>query len=447
MNRLRIAHLRLLIPFVVIAWRAALPIGDNSFLWHVRAGTLQLDSGEVLRTDPFSFTAFGEAWRTQSWLLELGYGWLENVTGGIDWVPVMKFVAMGATLVLLGLVLHQVGGRRSMVTFAGLMLLVWQGTPFGVARPVLVGFVLLAAVVAVTHIHPRPLWLLPPLFWLWAALHGMFAVGLGYLFLDALRRKSRKQLVAVAASLLATGLTAHGLGVWWIVLQFFRNRGALELISEWQPPDFTNPFLVPLLLVILGVIAAAALRRITVRDLWVVLPFVAFGLLAERNVWPAAIVLTPFAVRCVEAVPRVSRKPRDEAYVVNWAIAAALVAVGAIGLARPAELDELRFPTRQAVAAIEPGPLFNGSAVGGYLIYADWPDIPVFIDDRAELYGEEGFRRFHDTKSGVAVEETFSELGINQVLVTSDWPIVGYLELLGWEYRYQDEHFVVMGEV
>ena len=43
--------------------------------------------------------------------------------------------------------------------------------------------------------------------------------------------------------------TAHGLGVWWIVLQFLRNRGALELISEWQPPDLTNPFLVPLLLV------------------------------------------------------------------------------------------------------------------------------------------------------------------------------------------------------
>lgn len=129
MNRLRIAHLRLLIPFVVIAWRATLPIGDNSFLWHVRAGTLQLETGEVLRSDPFSFTAFGEAWRTQSWLLEIAYGWLENATGGIDWVPLMKFATMAATLVLLGLVLHQVGGRRSLVTFGGLMLLVWQGTP------------------------------------------------------------------------------------------------------------------------------------------------------------------------------------------------------------------------------------------------------------------------------------------------------------------------------
>ncbi len=447
MDRLRIAHLRLLIPFVVVAWRAALPIGDNSFLWHVRAGTLQLETGEVLRADPFSFTALAEAWRTQSWLLELGYGWLENLTGGIGWVPLMKFVFMAVTLLLLGLVVHQVGGRRSLVTFAGLMLLIWQGTPFGVARPALFGFLLLAAVVAVTHMRPRPLWLLPVLFWLWASIHGMFAVGLGYLLLDGLRRKSRRQLIAVVFSGLATALTAHGLGVWWIVLQFLRNRGALELISEWQPPDFSNPFLVPLLLVILAVITAAALGRIAARDLWLILPFVTFGLLAERNVWPAAIVLAPFAMRAAAAIPTAERKSRSEAYLINWAIAAVLVAVGVIGLVQPVELNEQRFPEREAVAALEPGPLFNGSAVGGYLIYADWPEVAVFIDDRAELYGEEGFRTFHDTKSGVNVEGTFAEWEIDQVLVSSDWPIVGYLELLGWEYRYRDDYFVVMGEI
>ncbi|MDJ0497274.1 MAG: hypothetical protein QNJ89_05545 [Acidimicrobiia bacterium] len=447
MDRLRIAHLRLLIPFVVVAWRAALPIGDNSFLWHVRAGTLQLETGEVLRADPFSFTALAEAWRTQSWLLELGYGWLENLTGGIGWVPLMKFVFMAVTLLLLGLVVHQVGGRRSLVTFAGLMLLIWQGTPFGVARPALFGFLLLAAVVAVTHMRPRPLWLLPVLFWLWASIHGMFAVGLGYLLLDGLRRKSRRQLIAVVFSGLATALTAHGLGVWWIVLQFLRNRGALELISEWQPPDFSNPFLVPLLLVILAVITAAALGRIAPRDLWLILPFATFGLLAERNVWPAVIVLAPFAIRAAGAIPAAERKARSEAYLINWGIAAALVAVGVIGLVQPVELNEQRFPERAAVAALEPGPLFNGSAVGGYLIYADWPEVAVFIDDRAELYGEEGFRTFHDTKSGVNVEGTFATWGIDQVLVSSDWPIVGYLELLGWEYRYRDDYFVVMGEV
>jgi hypothetical protein len=379
-------------------------------------------------------------------LAELGYGWLENLTAGIAWVPLMKLVAMGLTLAVLGLVIHRVGGGRHWVTLGGLFFLLWQASPFGVARPALLGFLLLALTVAVAHTPRAPLWLLPPLFWLWASVHGMFAVGLGYLFLDALRRRSRKQIVAVGVSGLATALTAHGLGAWWIVFQFLKNRGALELISEWQPPDFSNPFLMPLLVVIVGVIAAGALGRLAVAELWVVIPFVAFGLLAERNVWPAVIVLTPFAFGVFAALEPLPVNPRGESVLINWAFAAGLIAVAGIGLLQPVELAEERFPTREGVAALDTGqPLFNGSAVGGYLIYADWPDVAVFIDDRAELYGAEGFQTFHDIKSGIDVEETFVELGIEQALVSRDWPIAGYLELLGWDYRYEDENFVVMG--
>ena len=300
MRRLRVSHLRFFVPFILLAWRASLPIGDNSFLWHVRAGTLQLDLGSVLTTDVFSFTSQGEAWRTQSWLAELGYGWLENLTGGIGWVPIMKFVAMSMTVALLALVVHKVAGRRSAVTLAGLLLLVWQAAPFGIARPALLGFVLLAAVVAFSQLEKRPLWLLPLLFWFWASVHGMFVVGLGYLFLDAMRRRSRRQVVAVAISGVATAFTAHGLGAWWILLQFGRSRGALDLIREWLPPDFSNPFLLPLLIVILGIMVAGTLGRLAPDDLWILIPFVAFGLLAERNVWPAVMVLVPLAAGGVD---------------------------------------------------------------------------------------------------------------------------------------------------
>jgi hypothetical protein len=442
-NRLRIAHLRLLIPFVVIAWRAALPIGDNSFLWHVRAGTLQLETGEVLRSDPFSFTAGGEPWRTQSWLLELGYGWLENLTGSIGWVPVMKFVAMSLTIALLGLVIHRVGNGRPWLTLGGMLLLVWQSTPFGVARPALLGYLLLAIVVVVAHTRPTPLWILPPLFWLWATIHGMFAIGLAYLFLDGLGKRSRRQLVAVAVSGLATAFTAHGLGTWWVLVQFLRNRGALDLISEWQPPDFSNPFVVPMLVVVLGIIVAGARERLQPSQLWIVVPFVAFGVLAERNLWPAVMVLTPVAILGFGGV-RLERPVATEAAVLNWAIAAALVVVGVIGLTRPLSLREDRFPSQEVMSAVAEGPLFHGTAVGGYLIYADWPERLVYIDDRAELFGEAGFRQFHELRAGVDVEATFAELEIEQALVSVDWPIVGYLDLLGWTRTFEDENFVVM---
>ncbi len=421
-----------------------MPIGDNSFLWHVRAGTLQLESGSVLAADPFSFTAFGEPWRTQSWLAELGYGWLERVTHGIGWVPLMKFVAMSLTIALLGLVIYRVGKARPWLTLGGMLLLVWQGTPFGVARPALLGYLLLAIVIAVAHTKPAPLWILPPLFWLWASVHGMFVVGLGYLFLDGLRKRSRKQILAAAISGLATALTAHGLGTWWILVQFFENRGALDLISEWQAPNFSNPFIVPMLIVLVGLIVAGALGRLAPAQLWIVIPFVAFGVLAERNLWPAVLALTPIAILGFAREGPIKKPATSEPAAINWAIAVTMIAVAGLGVTRPVELRDDRFPSREAVSSLNEGPAFHGTAVGGYLIFADWPDRSVFIDDRAELYGESGFQRFHDLRNGVDVQDTFAELGIDQALVSADWPIVDYLELLGWDYRYEDEHFVVM---
>lgn len=444
MSRLRIAHLRLMIPFVVIAWRATQPIGDNSFLWHVRAGTAQLDSGLVATTDPFSFTAAGEPWRTQSWLAELGYGWLERLFDGLGWVPMMKFVMLSLVIALLGLVIHRVVGGRPVVVLGGMLVILWQGIPFGVARPALLGATLVALAVAFTHMRRRPLWLLPPLFWLWAAVHGTFVIGLGYLLLDAIRRRSRRQAGAVVVAGLATALTAHGLGTWWILLQFSRSRGALDLISEWDAPDFTNPFALPFLLILVGLVVAGSLGKLGPEQLWVAVPFLVFGLLAERNVWPSAIVLAPVAILAFRQDSAQAQRRSDESVVVNWAIAAALIAVAVAGLARPAEISSERFPTAAAVDQLDSGPVFTGSAVGGYLVYAEWPDRRVFIDDRAELYGEEGFRRFVELRNGIGVEETFSDLGIEQALVKADWPIVESLELRGWEYRYEDDFFVVM---
>ena len=319
MARLRVAHLRFLVPFVAIAWRAAMPIGDNSFLWHVRAGTAQLDMGRVLTVDPFSFTEKGASWRTQSWLAELAYGSLERTFGGIGWAPTMKFVCITMTIGLLGMVVYRVSGRHHGVTIGALVFMLWQASPFAIARPALLGFLLLAGVVAFAHMSRRPLWILPLVFWLWASVHGMFVVGLGYLFLDALRRRSRRQIVAVAISGLATAFTAHGIGVWLILIQFLRNSGALDLISEWQPPDFSNPFVVPLLLVILALLVAGTLGRLDPSDLWIIIPFVSFAVMAGRNVWPGVMVLLPIAVRVFPTPTKEKKKrePGDEPAVIK----------------------------------------------------------------------------------------------------------------------------------
>jgi hypothetical protein len=158
------------------------------------------------------------------------------------------------------------------------------------------------------------------------------------------------------------------------------------------------------------------------------------------------MVLAPIAARSFGVGTPEERPVRSEPFVLNWAIAVVLIGVAALGVVRPIELREDRFPSEAAVAALEPDPLFNGTAVGGYLIYDGWPDMLVFVDDRAELYGADGLQRFQDLKSGVGVVETFAELDIHQAILTVDWPIVGFLELLGWNSLYRDEFFVVMAD-
>ena len=88
-----------LVALAIDAWA---PIRDNSFLWHIRAGELQAQAGEVLVADPFSFTMLGEPWLTQSWLVELLYAWAEGLTG-LGFVPYMILLVGGLTFVGVGL--------------------------------------------------------------------------------------------------------------------------------------------------------------------------------------------------------------------------------------------------------------------------------------------------------------------------------------------------------
>jgi hypothetical protein len=91
-----------------------------------------------------------------------------------------------------------------------------------------------------------------------------------------------------------------------------------------------------------------------------------------------------------------------------------------------------------------PGPAFHDDAVGGYLIYAEWPERSVYIDDRAELYQEE-FIDFVKARAGNDVwREVFDRYQINQALLKLEDPLVQILEAEGWIESFADDRFVVL---
>ena len=226
-------------------------------------------------------------------------------------MPWLLMICGGLVLALIGFSAFRRVRDPLPVAFV-LVGLTWLGLPNLVPRPVLFSFVLLALLVVVLDVQAG--WAAPLVLWVWAGLHGSFVLGLGLLVLDAIRRRVpwRKASVRVIVSLAAVSLTAHGLGVWSMLMSFAANRDALRFISEWAVPDVLSIPVAPYALMVVGLLAAAALGRLEPRDLWVVGPFLLFGLTSARAILPAAIVLAPFAAsvwRVKKAPEAVARSP------------------------------------------------------------------------------------------------------------------------------------------
>ena len=72
--------------------------------------------------------------------------------------------------------------------------------------------------------------------------------------------------------------------------------------------------------------------------------------------------------------------------------------------------------------------MWHDDATGGYLIYVN--RLPVFIDDRAEMFGAEFFEEFVNTRRGTPTwRSAFDRYGIEQALVASD---AGLAQVLFW---------------
>jgi hypothetical protein len=283
----------LLLPLVAAVVAARLPVRDNSYLWHVRAGSLQIESGEVLTVDPFSFTALGRPWRTQSWLADLLYGWADRIWG---LEAVTPLVLVGALIMVgaIGLRVYR-AVPVALPAAIGTIWVMWLTIGYFTPRPVLFSLALLA-VFLVAADDQRLRWALPLIMWLWASVHGGFIVGLGYLVLDGLRRRDRGRLVDIGAASAVTLVTAHGWGTWEVVFQFLTSTGELDLIVEWLSPDLFSVEHFPFALALVALLVAAVNGRIAKRDLWLLIPFMLFAFTANRAVPVTALVLAPWFV-------------------------------------------------------------------------------------------------------------------------------------------------------
>jgi len=438
--RFRIRHLYPVLPIALFTVIASGEIRDNSFLWHVRAGSVQLLSTHVLTTDPFSYMVGGEPWRTQSWLMELAYARAESLFSGLGWVPVMVAIIGVGILGVTGITIYARTGSTISVAM-WLIVVVWLLAPFAQPRPVIGSYLLLSLLVLVLSLEERAEWAVIPLLWMWAGIHGSWIIGVGLVVLVSLQRRSARLLAIGGVAAAMTGLTAHGLGTWGTLVSFARNAGALDYLQEWQPPDFGDVAQFPYLLIMAGILIAGVKGKIKTSELWVVLPLLAFGFTSKRAVPVAALVLAPIAARWVTI--RLPKTADGKAAIPLAALALVVALTGIVVSTSDHQLSTEVFPSDAAIDAVGDGRFFHDDGVGGYLIYRYGPERQMYIDDRAELYGAEAYAEFRRARDG-DYEALFERLGMGAAIVKPTWPLRAILMRDGWLTEYADGDFVVL---
>ena len=442
---------------------------DSDSLWQIKIGQSILDHGAMPYTDVYSFTRFGEPWISSSWLSQV---LLATVHGAFDWAGpvILTSLAIGVTVAIFIYLLDPYLDPARSILLVTLALLM-SGThflarPHMLALPVMLAFV--GGLMAAADHRSHPSWLLLPLMVLWANLHGGFVLGLaliGPVGLEAVWSSDPKHRFALAArwalfalaALAASCCTPYGWNTLLGATKILSLGKLLSLIWEWMPADFSSISFFEAAL--LGLIGLAFYRRLvlSVPRIILLLGLIWMALTHSRNIevfaFLAPLVLAkPIAEqwRTAEAGVRPFGEIQPP-YHITIIAALAIAAAGWASTKTFVAHHPFSFVTAQTpVAAADvleqrrAQRIFSTAPIGGYLISRD---IKVFIDGRAELYGEKFVMDYFDAVEGKNVETLLRLLETYRIDATLLNPTVPAAKMLdhvaGWKRLYADKLAVI----
>lgn len=443
---------------------------DPDYWWHVRTGQYIYDTRTIPRVDIYSHTAAGWPWTSHEWLTELLLYLVERRFGYVG-----NIVLFGLGVALTALAIYATCRRRGLGEPGAALLVVWclaMLLPMLNVRPQLVTMLLLAVCALLLTQYKqgcrRAIWALPPLLALWVNLHGGYVIGLVLLGLtiagEAIARARRQEaaplaplLTVTALSTLALLLNPHGLEALRYPLTYVgAGNASMQYVQEWQSPNFHQPlFLTFAASLLLALVLGLGRRPLGATEVLWALVFALMALRSMRHVALYAIVVTPLVgARLQSEIPYLRRSLlawRRSVLLGLLALLWLLPALAVLGpMAGPEQRSRLqRGPEPGAngypVGAVEylrrhdlGGNLLNEYAWGGYLIYQLYPRQRVFIDGRADPYGDALVIRFRNvTLLRPHWRQTLDEYDVRLVLVAKESPLaVALRDDRGWREVY-----------
>jgi hypothetical protein len=396
---------------------------DPDLWWHLRTGQWIVETGHVPHSDPFSFTRAGHAWVSHEWLSEVVFYELWK-HGGAAALIVFSAIITTTGFMLLYL---RCPGKKYWAAAATAFGALASAPSWGV-RPQMFTFTLaslLLWLVEAGEDRPRLLLWIPPLFLLWLNLHAGFALGpalllaygVGLLVETAVGNTPWQQarpillrvLLLLLVCLALVPLNPSGAQLYRYPFDTLRSPGMRSFIGEWRSPDFHSWLYRPSLLVWLLVLTALASFRSRPKER-VIAPLLltSFAALdAVRHIPIFVLVAIPVIAA---ALPVASasyalwqERPNSSRFrpLFNGAVAilmAVLALVKWVSLARNQDAREAEQFPQQAVAFLrasdQPKRILVYYDWGGYAIWKLYPEYRVFVDGRADLYGDDLLHQF-----------------------------------------------------
>lgn len=476
--------------------RATWPLIDGDVWWHIRAGEEVLRTGSVPRIDTWSITGAGRDWTSQDWLANVILAIGESA--GPWGYTALSFLFGALTLAAFWIQWRAIAMRQPDIGWASRV--VWLSIGLTLAGPVMGVRVQVLDLLMATIVvwicwryltDPRRRWLvgLPVVAAVWANLHAgwplLFLLGGAVLVGETIDRLLKRRLdgppplawarlmdlgIALVVSAAALALNPNGLELYTYPFETVGITALNRYVLEWFPASFDTLFG----WLLLGFVVVAVLptllfgrERLRSADALIVvgLSFMAWqairflliagpiGAAVTAAVLSPVISRTPFGRRLSPMLTRLARPRTGALGAVNAGLIVLLVTVGlGVAFARVS-------PTAQARAIAEglpadavrwmnendPGDrIFNRYEWGGY-IGQHRPQEPIFMDGRADVYGDELLRMYVSVIGLEAdPQEVLDRYRIDHAILPPDWKLAAWFDdSARWERAYADETAVI----
>ena len=475
--------------FIFILISITLPFNDPDFYWHIKTGEYIFSTRTLPTVDIFSFTMAGQPWVLHEWLSQLILYWVSSTFGlpGLRVLTGLLFIPAFYLVNRLSYTLNTNLFRTTMLTGAFMILSFPSCSP----RPQLFTFLFLAIFVYVLfrlkYLDDRSkLIILPLIMVIWANTHGGYLIGLvlmGIIWVTELAQtffnKSRGEAlpghfkalsITLVVTVMASLLTPYTYELWLYPFQVMGLDAAKVFITEWQSPDFHDLLYQAYLAAIMvyGAVLVYSNRKPDLTEAALSGSFIFLGFLATRNIPLTVLVIIPlfalfarhiaFASSSQHLRAEVSTSTnrdsmlfdrsaqsnsapvKNQSGIAGWAFIS-LCVIAAILIYRNEEQQDPAVKLNEtlpvaAVAFIKEnditGRMFNNYNYGGFLIYEFYPDQKVFIDGRADMYGDELMWEYMNIyNGGENWKELFDKHSIDYALVGKQAPISQLLQLSG----------------